>query len=262
MTLEASDYFEAGDVSFGGSVDSPQLRIPPRDVVVAVVGANRYLAELRGHFTRIGFNLYESLGQRNISGFVGEVFSRTLAKQTSSLIANPHPDGRPDLIDVSSVQARDHLRIRCYIRTTSDRPIPVKAQFTPFKFGGVEVKSTIGDFPQGFDTPRVGTPRCSRIRALTFWGHHRDCCNLLGIYYDYFVERDGAPQIVAVLHAKLEEADWNKVSVGKSESKKTSNTSLNSSGRAKLGAGLVALLNTAPHRDALVRCGVTRLPLL
>jgi hypothetical protein len=258
MTLQSADYLEAGDVHFGEAAHHSHQRIPSSAVVTAVVDANLYLRDLRLQFRSIGFNVYESLGQRNISGFVGEVFSRVLSRHTPGLVPNPHPDGRPDLIDVSSPQAQEHLRIRCYAAGKSGRSVPIKAQLAPFKFGGVEVKATIGDLPQGVDPPTVGTPRHRHIRALTYWGHHCDCRNLLGVYYDYFVTRDSAPQIAAVFHARLSESDWNAVSLGRAGSKKTSNTSLNASGRSKLSSGLVALLKASEIREALSRCGTAQ----
>jgi hypothetical protein len=258
MTLQSADYLEAGDVHFGGAEQHTHQRIPSSAVMAAVVEANLYLRDLRVQFRRIGFNVYESLGQRNISGFVGEVFSHLLSRHTPGLVPNPHPDGRPDLIDVSSPLAQEHLRIRCYATGKSTQTVPIKAQFTPFKFGGVEVKATIGDLPHGVDPPAVGTPRHRHIRALTYWGHHRNCCNLLGVYYDYFVTRDSAPQVAAVFHARLLESDWNAVSLGRAGSKKTSNTSLNASGRSKLSSGLVVSLRAAEIRKALLRCGTSQ----
>jgi len=261
MTLNIDDYQRLGRVCFDVAGDKQrQIQIQADDVIPAVVEANRYLMELSSQFADIGFNLFESLGQRNISGFVGEVFSRVFAQKSSELASNPHPDGRPDLIDISTAQARDHLRIRCYRTSESGRKVPVKAELAPFRYGGIEVKATIGDLAAGTPPPPVGFPRHARIRSLTYWGHHRDCLNLLGLYYDYFSERNGTPQIVAIFHTKLEVSDWNIVSVGKADSKKTSNTSLTSSGRNKLNAGIVAVLGSQSHRHALIRCGVRLQP--
>jgi hypothetical protein len=77
------------------------------------------------------------------------------------------------------------------------------------------------------------------------------------LYYDYSTELKGTPQIMAVLHSELNPlVDWSTVSIGKIDSKKTSNTSLNASGRAKIMNNPVVVRNNSQYIEKLRQIGV------
>ena len=55
---------------------------------------NRYIQDLFSAFQSSDFDLFKSLGQRNISGFIGEIYKNILASHSNELLTNPHPYGQ------------------------------------------------------------------------------------------------------------------------------------------------------------------------
>ena len=77
------------------------------------------------------------------------------------------------------------------------------------------------------------------------------------LYYDYCVELEGTPQIMAVMQSELiPKIDWSPVSVGKIGSKKTSNTSLNSSGIQKILSRPIVVKNEIKYIEKLRNVGL------
>jgi len=245
MTSKAEDFFVGNPIVYRNDLTNREITIPGESVLTAVVNTNLYLHQLSLLFQELDFPIYGTLGQRNISGFIGEVFSRTFVSQVPGYLNNPHADGRPDLIDVSSPEAHAHFHEECIFLGTCGSKSHKKQLLTPFRFGGMEVKSTIGSNSSEYkqrlkaelriDEFQVGIPRINYLSTITYWGHHTSCENLLALYYDYCSSLNGTPQVMAVMHASLDSnVDWHKVSTGKTGSKKTSNTSLTLSGKSKL----------------------------
>ena len=56
--------------------------VRPGDVIDVVVQSNKYLENVSREFGALGIELYRELQQRNLSGFVGEVFSRFFSSQS------------------------------------------------------------------------------------------------------------------------------------------------------------------------------------
>jgi hypothetical protein len=51
------------------------------------------------NISKFDVNIFEILGMRNLSSFVGEVFAASVAKESNGLFRkNPHQDGYPDLL--------------------------------------------------------------------------------------------------------------------------------------------------------------------
>lgn len=221
------------------------------DLARAAEKANHYLAKIPDILGSNANQFYSALNQRNISGFVGEVLKHAIHATNGNFFPNPHPDGRPDLLDLSRAAVRSHFERHCYDAVTSR---PVREHLAPFVHGGVEIKCTIGDTPNG-SSYGIGRSRQAVITNLTYWAHHAHACDLLACYYDFCPEVHGSPQIKAMFFANLEQSDWNKVSTGKSDKKKTSNTSTNSYGKAKIKSG--CLLYQESHKDCLNRIGVS-----
>ena len=206
---------------------------------------NTYLQLITAKCNELDIKIFESLGQRNISGFIGEVFANTVAQKHQFLMRNPHPDGRPDLIGCGISEIDAYFKT-CFRLDKNSRDLsPIKQMFSPFKYGGVEVKTTIGSHNEktkkaylkkyGTSDFQMGLSRIEFIRTLQFWGHHTSCNSLFGLYYDYDEELNGIPQIKALFYTMLSsDEDWGKLSVGHENSKKTSNTSLTATGRAKI----------------------------
>ena len=267
MTMSSSEYFEKKPISYTGKKTGKKVIIPPADVIKIVVRANSYLHTLNDLFRELNFGIYTTLGQRNLSGFTGEVFARIFAVEIDGFVTNPHADGRPDLLDVSSTEALEHFRLKCFDHSDDGALAPNKSYLAPFKYGGIEVKSTIGNPVSnyrarlqkelGLNEFFVGLPRVNYLNSITFWGHHTSCENLIGLYYDYCDELRGTPQIMAVMHAELVPAeDWSKVSIGKAGSKKTSNTSLSLSGCEKIMKNPVVVRNHPVYLSKLRQIGL------
>lgn len=236
------------------------------DIIEAVKETNNYIATLKKLFDEVEFDMFEALGQRNLSGLIGEIFSVLLAKKSNYLINNAHPDGRPDIIFVRDEEEKYHYE-KCFI-TENELRYPSKALFTPFKYGGIEVKCTIGDpitkyrdkiagiYP-GKKNFELYMPRFHFLSNLNWWAHHTYSANLLGLYYDYYDCAGNLPQIIAVFNSELNQSDWNKVSIGTDSGKKTSNTSLNVLGKAKMKNNCICVLDDQRYISQLRKIGVS-----
>ena len=214
----------------------PDWGISAAALVTAWKATDAFLAELPRTFGTDAAGFYRVLSLRNTSGFIGEVFKHALASRASGLVLNPHADGRPDLLDLRAPEAARCLSDECF----DDAGAPLRAPLAPFQYGGVEVKCSIGKSPPGASDLPPGVSRRRLIKGLTYWSHHRHACNLLGMYYDFEDLADGAPQIKAIFMAPVEEEHWHRVSTGRPDRKKTSNTSLTAVGVKQVVTGLVA----------------------
>lgn len=211
------------------------------DLISAAKETNKYIMNLVEIFSNIEFDIFYSLGERNVSGFVGEIYKNILASQHSVLITNPHPDGRPDILNLASSGAQNYYE-KCF-EEINDRKNPIKSMLAPFKYGGLEVKCSVGtldekkskDFISKNGHPfSVYDSRVGYLNNINWWGHHVSEIDLLGLYCDYYEALGGAPQILAGCYAKLYSDDWRALSTGNPNKKKTSNTSLNKYGLKKM----------------------------
>lgn len=212
------------------------LNVPfsPANLLLAVDVTNEYLVNLPLKFSSDGLVFYNILNQRNLSGFIGEVFKQAISHVSEGFIPNPHPDGRPDILDLRTTDARNFFHEECFDKSG----FSIREKLAPFPFNGVEIKCTIGNIKNA-SALNIGTPRYRSVTGINYWAHHAHQCNLMGVYYDYSDEHSGMPQIMALIYTSLEAKDWNTVSTGRPDSKKTSNTSLNSLGATKLKRSLV-----------------------
>lgn len=255
------------DLEYHNPVTRKLVSVSAQDLVSVVEHANRYLQEIDMMCRDCAVDLFALMGQRNISGFVGEVFSHSFAALIPDFSINPHADGRPDLLDLSTAASREHFAKNCHLIVDSQH-VPQRALLAPFKYAGLEVKASIGSprksyrdellRTRGDSSLPVRTSRVAFLGSLTYWAHHTDFRNLLGIYYDYADWRSGTPQIVAAFYSALEPSmDWNKVSVGKPGSKKTSNTSLTKLGQTKLLRGCLLVSQRSEYSTALRKVGAS-----
>jgi hypothetical protein len=233
---------------------STELPVAPLLLLEATCKTNLYLAKLPELFKSDGGGFYAVLNQRNLSGFIGEVLKHAIFSCDNNFIPNPHPDGRPDLLDLRSKAARAYFESDCHESLTNT---PRREMLAPFRFGGIEIKCSIGKLKNAGDKP-VGVPRVELVNGITYWAHHAHGCNLLGAYYDYDDLKHGAPQIRALFYTELLPSDWHKVSVGDPGKKKTSNTSLNKSGLKKLYQSLVMHHEDTVYIRLLDRLGISR----
>lgn len=234
------------------------------DLVEAANETNEYIQNLVSLFGELGFDIFYSLGQRNISGFIGEIYKNILANKFDNLIPNPHPDGRPDILSLDTEEIKEYYAT-CF-RNINGRLMPIKDMLTPFQFGGLEVKCSIGssgnlqttrfiaDYGHSFS---LYEPRVGYLNGITWWAHHSNSSNLLGLYYDYYEPTNKVPQVIAALYSELSSDDWHKVSTGNPNNKKTSNTSLNKTGLQKMKSNCVFCCSDKNYVEQLRKIGFT-----
>jgi hypothetical protein len=249
-------------------VDSVEIfgtQLETKSLVDCLSNTNIYLESLYKMFAELNFNLFEVLGQRNLSGLIGEIFSRFFCSEFDMCVLNPHPDGRPDILNLHGDGFRKYFETECF-NLENNRRIPLKAKLTPFPHGGMEVKCTIGSpkanykkllFEKtGLNDFALGIPRIDYLDSFNYWAHHRHSTNLLCLYYDYYDMKAGIPQVLSLFLVKLTEDDWNVVSLGKTTAKKTSNTSLNKQGRIKLYSSCLAVIDDERYINKFKQVGI------
>lgn len=158
--------------------------------------------------TNVPVNVFEILGMRNLSAFVGELFAKSVEKESSGqYISNPHQDGYPDLLLMDDAGRASYNRIK------ESGQVYDKGPFSPFKNGGIEVKATCGAVPtpavcarRGFRKPSMGDSRIECVSGYDWKAHHRHTNNLAGLFWDFV---DGHPEIVGVFfRSDLTDVDW------------------------------------------------------
>ena len=203
VTLDPAGFQAYAPVAYQSKASECQVRVPPEAIVEVIASSNTYLYSLAAFFEDADFDFYDNIGQRNLSGFIGEVFANAFVKQVAGYAVNPHADGRPDLLDLATRAARRHLEHECF-QPGERNPVPLKTPLAPFRYGGLEVKTSIGSPVSGYKKRlaanegvasfSIGMPRIDYLRSITYWGHHASCDNLLGLYYDYVPELDASPR--------------------------------------------------------------------
>ena len=125
-----------------------------QDVVDAMNYANTALKELSDTTMRFDINIFETLGMRNLSGMIGEYFARSVMKiSKGKLESNLHQDGYPDLLLVDTPRKRRYFET-LYTENGGKRYPIDKEHFSPFKYGGIEVKATCGSTPPASRVPK------------------------------------------------------------------------------------------------------------
>ena len=152
-------------------------------------------------------NVFEILGMRNLSAFVGEVFAASVIAASSGMfIKNPHQDGYPDLLAMTPAGKKEWERLKNNLRD--------KSPFSPFKEGGIEIKATCGSVPtpavfarRSLVKPDIGDTRIDYVTGYDWKAHHRLTSNLLSIFWDFV---DKKPTIAGVFYSdsNLTEEDW------------------------------------------------------
>ncbi len=127
-----------------------------------------------------------------------------------------------------------------------------KSLFSPFKYGGIEVKATCGSTPSAGKTPKplIGEQRIDLLEKFDWKAHHRQTNNLIAILWDFI---DEIPTIVACFFSNnLNASDWgNIVRPKKGGGRTTSVSIMKSKGIKKMCAGWVAVIDSDPYIDTL-----------
>lgn len=244
---------------------SNDTKISVDTIIQCINATNLYINELVELFGSLNFDLFEVLGQRNLSGVIGEIFSRFFCQHYKNFVVNPHPDGRPDILNLNKKEALKHYQNNCFINM-SGKLIPKKSELAPFKFSGIEVKCTVGSPTATYkkdllaDTGKrnfeLGMSRIKYLSGFNFWAHHRHSTNMICLYYDYFQSAKYRPQILGLFYVNLDKEDWHVVSLGSDSGKKTSNTSLNTKGLNKLYNGLITIVNNQDYIEKFKQLGI------
>jgi hypothetical protein len=191
-------------------------------------------------------NVFEILGMRNLSAFVGEVFAAAMILEHPELLRkNPHQDGYPDLLLMDDTGAAAWA--------TLSRRLREKGPFSPFSAGGFEVKATCGSVPtpevclrRGFEKPDIGDQRIRASTGYDWKAHHRETNYLFGIYWDFV---DGCPTIVAVFYrSDLVEDDWGRIIQPREGGGRTTSVSIMTrDGVKKMYEGWVTVINSESY---------------
>lgn len=213
------------------------IQISTDSVLKAIIDTNNYLDSLNQECKKLNINFFHALGQRNLSGFIGEVYKSFLDDTLKIIKMNPHPDGRPDLIFYNNIEYYNSG-----FKRINEKLMPNKKFFTPYKYGGIEIKCTIGShsISKKEKTERNHKPfeiyesRIEFLKGITYMAHHAHNINLLGLYYDYYEDSDLCPQILTGFYSDIVEADWGRISKPKVNTKTTSAGSISKSGIEKL----------------------------
>jgi hypothetical protein len=189
-----------------------------------ILRAINYSHSILDKFTEFEVNVFEILGMRNLSAFIGEIFAASLIKCSNGLfIKNPHQDGYPDLLlfDKTGKILYDKLKDR----------LREKQPFSPFQNGGIEIKATCGSVPtpaqclkKGTAKPDIGDQRINVIKGYDWKAHHRETNNLMGIVWDFI---NGVPRIISVFFSNdLTIEEWGKIVQPKDGGGRTTSVSI------------------------------------
>jgi hypothetical protein len=177
-------------------------------------------------------SLYRCVDFKTISSIVGAIFCESLASKTSGIV-NPIEKGHPDLVPPKAKNASE-AELRNYPQ-------------------GLEVKCTVGNIENGANL-RAGQKRLSKLVGITWQAHHREVKELMGIAWDFTAERDAFsyPTIIGVFYSDaLVVEDWGKISG--TTGRNTKVTGMRASGKAKMGAGWVLLIDDRDYLIAMSR---------
>lgn len=233
------------------SIDD-QVTLDNGQVLDAINLTNKNLKDLHMMTAKSGIQVFEALGLRNLSGFVGEYFVSSLAIiSNDDLQMNPHQDGYPDLLLLQSKESKDYFKSVVTIK--NDRLYPKeKHLFSPYKYGGVEVKATVGSTPPARKVPKplIGESRIELLESFDWKAHHRETNNLVGILWDFI---DEIPVICAVFYSdNLSEKDWGKIVQPKKGGGRTTSVSImNTKGIKKMARNWLFVIDDQRYTEKL-----------
>lgn len=234
--------------------DGTPLLTPP-DVVDAMNFANHALKELSDTTMKFDINIFETLGMRNLSGMIGEYFARSVMRMSGGkLTSNLHQDGYPDLLLIDTPEKKSYFD--SLYTQKGDKKYPIdKEHFSPFKYGGIEIKATCGSTPPASKAkhttkPLIGEQRVGRIVSFDWKAHHRNTNHLLAVLWDFI---DGLPTYVAAFYQdQLTTDHWGKIVQPKDGGGRTTSVSImNSCGVKKMCEQWIAVIDDPLYIDLL-----------
>ena len=145
----------------------------------AILFCNDAIRTLDAQTKQFDINIFEVLGMRNLSGMVGEYFAKSVQRYSNNALhSNLHQDGYPDLL-LTNTEERLAYYLTLFTEMNGKKYPKDKALFSPFKYGGVEVKATCGSTPSASTTPKplIGEQRIQLINKFDWKAHHRETNN-------------------------------------------------------------------------------------
>jgi len=229
-----------------------ELIITNDNILNAINFCNDALCTLDEQTKQFDINIFETLGMRNLSGMVGEYFAKSVQKNSeNALHSNLHQDGYPDLL-LTNTEERLAYYYSLYTEKQGKKYPKDKALFSPFKFGGVEVKATCGSTPSAKIVPKplIGEQRIDLLNKFDWKAHHRETNNLLAVLWDFI---DGIPTITACFYSnELTINDWGKIVQPHEGGGRTTSVSImNSVGISKMCSGWIAVIDSEKYINAL-----------
>lgn len=229
-----------------------ELVLTAKEVVNAINYANDALRKLNETTQEFDINIFETLGMRNLSGMVGEYFARSIMKLSGKrLHCNLHQDGYPDLCLTDTDIKKEYFNSLYIVENGKKYPIS-KEVFSPYKYGGIEIKATCGSTPSANKVPKplVGEQRVSLLNSFDWKAHHRETNHLLAVLWDFI---NGNPTIVAAFYNdNLCIEDWGKIVKPKEDGGRTTSVSImNSRGIKKMCKGWVAVVDIPEYINLL-----------
>lgn len=144
------------------------------DVVAAINFCNHALRTLDAQTRQFDINIFEAMGMRNLSGIVGEYFGKSIQRFShDSLHSNLHQDGYPDLLLTHTREQKDYFSTLYTVVNGKKYPRD-KALFSPYLYGGLEVKATCGSTPPASKVPKplIGEQRIALVNSFDWKSHH------------------------------------------------------------------------------------------
>lgn len=226
--------------------------LTPKEVVDAIRSCNEALRSLNEHTQQFDINIFETLGLRNLSGLVGEYFARSVMRTSNGkLQSNLHQDGYPDLLLTDTKAKLEYFNSLYTIKNGKKCPVD-KESFSPFKYGGIEIKATCGSTPSASKTPKplIGEQRIELLTGFDWKAHHRTTNHLLAVLWDFIDEN---PTIVAAFFQDgLTIDDWGKIVEPKEDGGRTTSVSvMTPKGVRKMCEKWVAIINDEKYTKKL-----------
>ena len=224
-----------------------------KEIVDAITYANNAIKQLDEQTKQFDINIFEILGMRNLSGFVGEVLVSSIDNVTShKVVKNLHQDGYPDLLLNDTEDKQKYLATTYVVKDGKKYPNS-KELFSPYKYGGLEIKATCGSTPSQsakFRKPIIGEQRIQSINGFDWKAHHRTTNNLIGVLWDFI---DSIPTIVAAFYRNdLIIDDWGAIVQPKEGGGRTTSVSImTSAGVKKMCEGWITVINDETYIEKL-----------
>lgn len=229
-----------------------ELVLTNQQVVDAINFANDALWSLDEQTKAFDINIFEAMGMRNLSGIVGEYLGKSLQRFSGgNLHSNLHQDGYPDLLLINNDERKRYFET-LYTEVNGKKYPRDKALFSPYLYGGVEVKATCGSTPPANRVPKplIGEQRIDLVTSFDWKAHHRETNHLIGILWDFINE---VPTIAAAFYRDdLTIDDWGRIVQPREDGGRTTSVSImTSAGVSKMCTGWIAVIDDEKYISTL-----------